>query len=149
MSPIHFGGIIDQKDASKNRREDAVALQAEKRWRGAMYMMGYAIECALKAKLMELFGERTLSALQQRLRVKRGEPDLDLKTHSIDRLISLLPEAERVRKQLTAPDMRSHYTLCTTWTTDWRYTPDPANRIDCDEFLKAGVRILEFIERNT
>lgn len=38
-----------QLGASRRRLEDARALHAQKRWNGAIYMGGYAVECALKS----------------------------------------------------------------------------------------------------
>ena len=37
--------------ASRRRLEDAEALYNQERWNGAIYMGGYAIECALKSLL--------------------------------------------------------------------------------------------------
>ena len=38
-----------QLGTSRRRLDDAVALHNQKRWTGAIYLGGYAIECALKS----------------------------------------------------------------------------------------------------
>jgi hypothetical protein len=47
-----FYGISEQAKAGKHRLDDAHVLFNGARWRGAMYLAGYAIECRLKTKLM-------------------------------------------------------------------------------------------------
>ncbi len=55
-----FYGISEQSKAGKHRLDGARALLNAVRWRGAMYLAGYAIECQLKAKLMRMFNCRHL-----------------------------------------------------------------------------------------
>lgn len=38
-----------QLGASRRRLDDAVALHSQNRWTGAIYLGGYAVECALKS----------------------------------------------------------------------------------------------------
>lgn len=47
-----FIGIAEQTKASVHRLDDAYALYQAARWRGAMYVAGYAVECLIKSKLM-------------------------------------------------------------------------------------------------
>ena len=47
-----FYGVSEQGKAGKHRMDDARALLNAVRWRGAMYMAGYSVECLLKTKLM-------------------------------------------------------------------------------------------------
>ncbi len=54
------GGIVDKRRLQKLaeiRLKDAQALLGRKRWFGAYYLSGYAIECALKACLLKHLGE--------------------------------------------------------------------------------------------
>ena len=53
-------GISEQASASHQRLEDAKALLNASRWRGAMYMGGYAVECLLKTKLMQIYDCKNL-----------------------------------------------------------------------------------------
>lgn len=43
-----FIGITEQSKASAHRGDDAHALLNATRWRGAMYMAGYSVECSLR-----------------------------------------------------------------------------------------------------
>lgn len=81
-------GISEQHAASYRRWEDAKALHAAMRWQGAMYMAGYAVECALKATLMREFGVRTLSSLDQMLTQRHGH-GRSMFTHDIELLFGL------------------------------------------------------------
>jgi hypothetical protein len=66
-----YFGVTEQSKAAKHRWDDAQALLAAGRWRGAMYLAGYAVECLLKATLMRRFGCRQLAELEEELR-RRG-----------------------------------------------------------------------------
>ncbi|MEO6807866.1 MAG: hypothetical protein ABI353_01995 [Isosphaeraceae bacterium] len=48
-----FGGVSEQEKAGKHRLEDAKALFDVGRWRGSMYLAGYAVECMLEDKTHE------------------------------------------------------------------------------------------------
>ena len=45
------------QNLARERLKDARALLGRKRWSGAYYLCGYAIECALKACLLRYLGE--------------------------------------------------------------------------------------------
>jgi hypothetical protein len=66
-----FGGISEQSKAISHRLTDALALQAAARWRGAMYLAGYSVECQLKVKLMRIHDCRNLREHQEEL-LRRG-----------------------------------------------------------------------------
>lgn len=55
-SPTQFMMVAQERYA------DAKALASKKRWSGAIYLAGYAIECSLKAYLCRMRREPTLSA---------------------------------------------------------------------------------------
>ena len=58
-------------ETEKHRMDDARALFNSVRWRGAMYLAGYSIECLLKTKLMRMFDCRHLQELDEELQ-RRG-----------------------------------------------------------------------------
>src|SRR3954453_6782645 len=85
MATKRFAGISEQSKAGKHRRDDAQALFEKSRWRGAMYLAGYAIECLLKTKLMEKFGCRHLDELEAVLQDRNLIPrDASLYDHRIE-----------------------------------------------------------------
>jgi hypothetical protein len=71
MPREQFGGISEQSKASKHRWDDAQRLFDSQRWRGAMYLAGYSLECLIKAKLMAIYGTQNLLALEAEL-TRRG-----------------------------------------------------------------------------
>ncbi len=62
-----FYGVSEQGKAGKHRLDDARALLNAVRWRGAMDMAGYAVECLIKTKLMRMFDCRHLRELEDEL----------------------------------------------------------------------------------
>jgi hypothetical protein len=85
-----FYGVSEQGKAGKHRMDDARALLNAVRWRGAMYMAGYAIECLLKTKLMRMFDCRHLRELEEELQ-RRGilPAQATIFTHQLELLVRL------------------------------------------------------------
>jgi hypothetical protein len=104
-----------------------------------MYMLGYAIECSLKARLMERFGCQHLQELERQLgrRLKRK---LNLRTHSLDVLLEYAQSEHRLTGSL-----QHAYNRCRTWTVQWRYDPFVGNERECLEFFEDGDRFLKFV----
>jgi hypothetical protein len=48
MADHLFSGVSEQTRAATQRKTDALTLRSQERWRGAMYLMGYAVECKLE-----------------------------------------------------------------------------------------------------
>src|SRR5437773_1897183 len=72
MSRALYSGLSEQSKAAAHRLDDAHTLFNNSHWRGAMYVGGYAIECALKVALMKRFGCRNLIQLDEELK-RRGK----------------------------------------------------------------------------
>lgn len=60
MNRNYHNGISEQAAVSIHRLEDARVLLNAGRWRGAMYVTGYAVECLMKTKLMHIYRCRNL-----------------------------------------------------------------------------------------
>jgi HEPN domain-containing protein len=133
-------GRADQHKASVARRVDAERLRAAQRWRGAMYLMGYALECSLKARLMERHDVRHLDDLAERLSRRFGKP-VDPKKHSLAYLFELTEANARL-----SGAARRAYNACVRWRVDWRYDPHGGTREDCDAFFECAARFLRFVE---
>ncbi|NEP05052.1 MAG: HEPN domain-containing protein, partial [Okeania sp. SIO4D6] len=104
-----------QLGASRCRLEDARALHSQKRWNGAVYMSGYAIECALKSLIC--YQERTnnfkdTTVFKQGL---RGS-----KLHSLVKLLDALPNIQRVIEypQRNNPYRQAWITVTSSWKND-------------------------------
>jgi hypothetical protein len=142
MTRFVYGGQSDQRRAAERRKDDAQTLLAGRRWRGAMYLMGYVIECTLKSKLMEKYGQRTLPALKGELS-RRFARDVDLQTHNLDYLFDFLQARDRLDTTVARA-----LASCTRWSPGWRYYPDEGNEAECRDFLQAAEILRGFIQRS-
>jgi hypothetical protein len=98
MARILHSGVSEQAKAAKHRLEDAQALVSCSRWRGAMDLAGYAVECLLKAKLMQMHRCRNLRELEDRLNEPGVFPDAaTVFSHRLEPLISLTGALDRLR----------------------------------------------------
>lgn len=147
MARYLYGGITDQKRAAVRRQRDAEVLCQEQRWRGAMYLLGYAIECNLKARLMEKHGARTIEELEEKLS-RRFEKDVRLTGRSGHNIGEMLDMLDGARGKMDA-GVRQAFGQCARWRTDWRYDPKEGNKTECEEFFEASERVLRFIARST
>jgi hypothetical protein len=141
-----FGGLSEQPRAAVHRRADAQALFEKERWRGAMYLAGYAIECTLKRKLMEKFGCRNLDELEPRLKGLNAIPgDVSLYDHRLDLYLRAAGGLDRLKNDWTA---WRDYNLANRWLPSWRYNPDLSCREDSEDFLGAVDGVLGWLEGN-
>jgi len=141
-----FHGISEQSKAGKYRLDDARALLTAVRWRGAMYMAGYSIECLLKTKLMRMYECRHLRELQEELQ-RRGvlSAQTSIFTHQLEPLLRLAGGLERLRQ---SEEHWRLFNLVNRWVPAWRYTADLSNAEDAADFLTAVNRISQWIENN-
>jgi HEPN domain-containing protein len=141
-----FYGVSEQGKAGKHRLDDARALLNAVRWRGAMYLAGYTIECLLKTKLMKRFNCRHLRELEEELQRQGvlGAKATDF-THQLEVLLGLTQGMDRLRQDQALWRM---FNLVNRWVPAWRYTADLSNREDAEDFLEAVEKILHWIEYN-
>lgn len=139
-------GFSDLRKAAKRRREDAAALQLQGRHRGAMYIAGYAIECLLKAKLMQMFDCKTLQKLEARLRgLGRLSTDGSLYTHQLVLLLKLTGRFDVLRSDVAT---WRYFLLANAWLPAWRYEPSLGTATEAEKFLKASDAIIAWVENN-
>src|SRR4029453_607047 len=98
MSHDLYTGISEQARASIHRLDDARVLFNAGRWRGAMYMAGYAVECLLKTKLMQRYTRRTPRQLGGELQ-RRGvlAEHATVSTHHLELLLRLTQRLDQLR----------------------------------------------------
>ncbi len=119
----------DFNHVAKERFEDAKALRAAGRFAGAIYLCGYAIECALKASICQ----------HQQWAEYKLDPDYRLmKTHSFEFLISFSGKEAEIRKNLI-----TEWTVLKEWGPDWRYRTEPTT--NTDEIFWATETILKVL----
>lgn len=146
MSRDLYQGLSDQGKAGKHRMDDAWALLNAVRWRGAMYMAGYSVECLLKTKLMRMFDCRQLSELEDELQ-KRGmlAAQATVFTHQLEVLLRLTTALDRLRHN---EECWRSFNMVNRWVPAWRYNADVSNAGDAKDFLDAVEKVSHWIEHN-
>lgn len=146
MARDSFNGVTEQQKAGKHRWEDAQALSNAARWRGAMYMAGYSVECLLRTKLMRMFDCHRLGELEDELRRRGVLPaDMTIFTHQLEVLLKLTNAAPRLRQSRECWPL---FNLVNRWVPAWRYTADQSNPDDANDFLNAVEVVSRWIENN-
>jgi hypothetical protein len=140
MGKYAYEGRTEQRKAALKRQWDANLLREAHHWRGAMYMLGYAIECKLKAKLMEKYGVHTLTQLEDELSRRDGNK-IKLGIHSLPKLFELTKADHRLDSE-----QRRRFSVCGSWDHNWRYDPSDGNETECDDFFGATGWFLEFVK---
>src|SRR6185437_9354609 len=144
MSRQDHGGVSDQDKAAKHRMIDAETLFSEGRWRGSMYLGGYAVECLLKCKLMQMFGCHHLYELEDELRRRRIlREDQTVFTHQLEILATCAGAIGRIRRNR---EIRQTFSKVNQWVPAWRYNPDLANHDIADDFISAVRTIIAWIQ---
>lgn len=141
-----FYGVSEQGKAGKHRMDDARALFNAVRWRGAMYLAGYSVECLLKTKLMRMFGCRHLRELEEELQNRGVLASGTLFTHHLEALLRLTGALDRLRQN---EEHWRLFNMVNRWVPAWRYTADQSNQDDASDFLSAVEKVSRWIENNT
>ncbi len=141
-----FYGVSEQGKAGKHRMDDARALLNAVRWRGAMYMAGYSVECLLKTKLMRTFDCRHLRELEEELQRRGTLPaQATVFTHQLEVLLRLTNGIDRLRQN---EEHWRLFNMVNRWVPAWRYTADLSNPSDAKDFLAAVEKVSHWIETN-
>lgn len=117
----------DLQNLANVRLREAKVLYRARKYSGAYYLAGYAIECALKACIAKGF--------------KRHEfPDkknvIESHTHDLKKLASLANlEQSRLICAQSDPVFRDNWALIVRWSEESRYTTSDEQA--CKEFLDA------------
>jgi HEPN domain-containing protein len=141
-----FYGVTEQGKAGKHRLDDARALLNADRWRGAMYLAGYAIECLLKTKLMRMFDCRHLRELEDDLQRRALIPaGVTIFTPQLELLLRLAGGLDRLRQNEAFWRL---FNIVNRWVPAWRYSADLSNCDDAEDFLEAVEKVSRWIENN-
>lgn len=95
------------KQIARARLKDAEVLFGARRYDGASYLCGYAVEIALKAKICETLKWKGFPSTN-----KEFENYHSFKTHSLDVLLTLSGVEEKIKKRYLAE-----------WDPEARYKP--------------------------
>ncbi|HLO48990.1 MAG TPA: hypothetical protein VK211_11290 [Kamptonema sp.] len=123
-----------QLGASRRRFEDALALHSCKRWKGAVYMGGYAIECSLKSLICSLENQNNFkqtSVFKKRLQ--------GASLHNLAILFDEIPSLKRTIKVDRTDSYRNAWNIITsTWINDeLRYSDKLGDESECTKFIEA------------
>ncbi len=142
-----YSGRSEMTQAAAHRLADARVLAEKERWRGAMYVGGYALECKLKAQLMSYYHCYTLEQLEERITKRTGRrPEfMTVRAHNLAYLLGFADCWHRLTQN---PDMHHAFLRCNIWDYQWRYAPDVGNQEDTDAFLGAVGLLYHWIETN-
>ena len=146
MTKQLFSGVTEQGKASIHRLDDAEILLENSRWRGAMYLAGYAVECLLKKKLMMRFSCRTLESLDRELSRRDLLPSrMSVFTHSFEPLFQLCDGTARLKHD--AKTWRT-FVRVNKWIPAWRYSSVPTSENEARTFVSAVRELVKWIEGN-
>lgn len=128
----------NQLGASRRRLEDAKVLHEQKRWTGAIYLGGYAVECALKALIC--YEARTTNFKDTPV-FKKG-----LQGSELHNLIKLLESSQSLQRNISLDRTNSYKNAWNTVTRLWhndqlRYSDKQGKENDSEGFIQA-VEIL-------
>lgn len=120
---------------SAERMVDARSLLAAGRNEGAIYLCGYAIELALKARICE-----TLNWIRFPEAGKEASDYRSLRTHDLDVLLYLSGLHEQI-----AEGMKQDWIIVVKWNPELRYSPPGADpeMPSAEAYIPAAERILE------
>ena len=147
MARYEHSGRADQTKAAVKRLLDARRLQAQRRWRGAMYLAGYSVECRLKARLMERYHLDTLEELEEEIAGRLGR-QVNVFTHSIEALFALTGARDRLLGDSRHPTALRAFQHCNRWKPAWRYDPTDGSADECGDFLEAVEEFGHYVTNN-
>lgn len=104
--------VAELERIAQARLDDARALLQAGRYDGAMYLCGYAIEAALKARIC-----RTLNWPDFPSTVGEFQHYRSFQTHDLDVLLHLSGQEDRIKR-----DHAAQWIILVVWEVDWRYT---------------------------
>lgn len=123
-----------QLGASRRRFEDAVALHSCRRWWGAIYIGGYAIECSLKSLICY---EENKNNFKETSAFKQGLQGASL--HNLAVLFSEIPSLQRTISLDRTGNYRNAWnTIVSIWINDeLRYSDKLGEESDSTKFIEA------------
>jgi len=123
-----------QLGASRRRFEDALVLQSCKRWCGAIYIGGYAIECSLKSLICH---EENKNNFKETSVFKKGLQGASL--HNLSILKSKVPSLQRtISLDRTGRYKNAWETITSVWVNDeLRYSDKLGDELDSKKFIEA------------
>jgi HEPN domain-containing protein len=128
--------MIDRTELSKIARErlkDAEALLKAGRYEGAIYLVGYVVEIALKSRICKTLKWRSFPQTRSEFQNFQS-----FKTHDLDTLLSLSAVEDRIKSKFLA-----EWSAIATWDPEARYNPiGSASKTDAEILIASARKIL-------
>lgn len=102
---------VDLKALAKARLADAVILHANRRYDGAVYICGYTVEAALKARICATLSWQGYPETRNEFQAYGS-----FRTHDLEALLHLSGVETKVKSRLLP-----EWSVVTTWTPEIRY----------------------------
>jgi hypothetical protein len=131
-----------QLGASRHRLKDAQALHQQKRWSGAMYLGGYAIECSLKSLICY---EGQVNNFKDTSSFKKGLQASDL--HNLTKLLECVVFLKRdILLDRTNSYKEAWNTITSLWRNDeLRYSDKLGDEQNSKKFMDAVEKLHRFM----
>jgi HEPN domain-containing protein len=132
----HVISITNLEAIARARLEDARALLAAGRYDGAVYVCGYAVEVALKAKICRILNWQEFPQTSGEFQAYRS-----FQTHELDVLLRLSGQEPKIKQQ--------HFGLwnvVAVWRPESRYNAiGSVGRTDAEEMINSADQLLEVL----
>jgi len=125
--------VKDLKKIAKDRLKDSEVLFRNKRYDGSIYLCGYAVEIALKAKIC-----KTLRWSGFPETGKEFKNFNSFKTHNLDVLLKLSGMESKIKGMYM-----TDWSIIALWDPEVRYKPiGTAKKIDVQDMISSSKNIL-------
>ena len=126
---------LDLREIAQARLDDAKALREKNRWDGGVYLCGYAVEMALKARICQTLSWTTFPIA----RSTHGS----FFTHNLDVLLNLSGMEGTLK-----PTVLAEWSIVTKWDPEVRYTAiGKATDVDLTLMIDATEELLKKLLR--
>jgi len=160
---LQYDGISELVKAAPKRLADARELLEQPTWQSersdagyrhlcaAQYLAGYAVECALKAVIIERTEwqrkqwTKTWSEVLRHRQTRDLKPDLSgARSHNLELLLIGSGLSEDLD---TNEDMKRTWGTCCRWNPAWRYRPDyVTDRKRAEEMVEACEDVYHWLK---
>ena len=127
--------VNDLRILAKIRLDDAITLYRQKRYEGAIYLCGYAVELALKYKICQkLEWDEYLPESSKIDNVRT------FYTHKLEAL-KYLSGMQNILDDAQNTKLNDSWTIIISWNEQLRYNITPQSKNNARSFLRASIQL--------
>lgn len=128
--------VADLRRLARARLKDAQALSAAKRYDGAVYMVGYAVEIVLKARIAQTLRWKDFPVKETEFKGLAS-----FKIHKLSMLLRLSG-----REDLVTTKYMTDWSAVAAWDPETRYRPiGSASKLDADSMIASATTLLKVL----